>query len=73
MSHEGSKLDPWTTLAQFHLKAEHELEKIDGLVSLSPPPPPPPFTLFLSSYRLPYIIVRPAVIYGKGDLRGVSK
>ena len=42
MSHEGSKLDPWTTLAQFHLKAEHELEKIDGLVSLSPPPPPPP-------------------------------
>ena len=30
VSHEGSRLQPWTTLAQFHLKAEQELEKIDG-------------------------------------------
>jgi nucleoside-diphosphate-sugar epimerase len=30
VSHEGSRLEPWTTLAQFHLKAEQELGKIDG-------------------------------------------
>ena len=39
-------MEPWTTLAQFHLKAEKELEKIDGSV-LPPPPPltlPPPLT-----------------------------
>lgn len=51
VSHEGSKLDPWTTLAQFHLKAERAMEQIDGL---------------------PYVIVRPAVIYGKCDLRGLT-
>jgi nucleoside-diphosphate-sugar epimerase len=51
VSHEGSRLQPWTTLAQFHLKAEQELEKIDGL---------------------PYLVLRPAVIYGVGDLQGLT-
>lgn len=48
VSHEGSKLDPWTTLAQFHLKAERALEQIDGWVL-----PSPLFPSALSSHSLP--------------------
>lgn len=51
ISHEGSKLEPWTSLAQFHLQAESALQNMDGLN---------------------YIIVRPATIYGKGDIRGLT-
>ena len=30
ISHEGSKLEPWTTLAQYHLQAERELGRVEG-------------------------------------------
>jgi nucleoside-diphosphate-sugar epimerase len=50
-SKEGDKLDPWTTLAKFELKAEDELRKIGGLN---------------------LIVVRPAIVYGPGDVNGLS-
>lgn len=34
VSHEVSKLDPWTLIAKYHLKAEQELKKIDKYVCL---------------------------------------
>jgi len=50
-SKEADKLDPWTLLAKYKLKAEEELRKIPGLN---------------------LIIVRPAIVYGPGDVSGLS-
>jgi len=47
---EGDKLEPWTSIAKFELKAEEELRKIAGLN---------------------LIIVRPACVYGPGDVNGL--
>jgi len=47
---EQSKLDPWTTIAKYRLKAE-ALVKASGI---------------------PFVILRPAIIYGPGDLAGLS-
>ena len=49
-SKEDGKTGPWTTIAQYHLKAE---ESLKGL-------------------GLPLIIVRPATVYGPGDVSGIS-
>jgi len=47
---EKSKLEPWTTIAKYRLKAEN-LVKASGV---------------------PYVILRPAIVYGPGDLTGLS-
>jgi len=47
---EKSKLEPWTTIAKYRLKAE-ALVKASGV---------------------PYVILRPAIVYGPGDLTGLS-
>jgi len=49
-SKESDKIDPWTNIATFKLKAEEELRKIPGLN---------------------IIIVRPANVYGTGDVQGL--
>lgn len=49
-SKEGEKLEPWTNLAKYLLKAEEELRKIPNLN---------------------LIIVRPATVYGPGDINGL--
>merc|ERR1711976_888575 len=50
-SKEDAKLNPWTSLAKYKLKAEQSLKAMDGL---------------------PLVIVRPAIVYGPGDVSGVS-
>ncbi|KJE89679.1 NAD-dependent epimerase/dehydratase [Capsaspora owczarzaki ATCC 30864] len=50
-STETDKLNPWTTIAQYKLKAE---EAIKGIAGLN------------------YVIVRPAIVYGTGDLLGLT-
>jgi len=47
---EKSKLEPWTTIAKYRLKAE-SLVKASGV---------------------PHVILRPAIVYGPGDLTGLS-
>jgi len=47
---EKSKLEPWTTIAKYRLRAE-ALVKASGV---------------------PYVILRPAIVYGPGDLTGLS-
>jgi len=47
---EKSKLEPWTTIAKYRLRAE-------GLVKAS---------------GVPHVILRPAIVYGPGDLTGLS-
>lgn len=44
---EGDKIDPWTGIAKYKIKAEEELRKIP---------------------KLNLIIVRPAYVYGPGDI-----
>jgi len=50
-SKEDAKLNPWTSLAKYKLKAEQSLKAMDGL---------------------PLVIVRPAIVYGPGDVSGIS-
>ena len=67
-STEKDKLKPWTGVAEFKLKVEEALPtiaKCDLVILLG----------ILCSFvycSLKYIIVRPAIVYGKGDLNGLS-
>ena len=72
ISTEESKLDPWTNVAKYKLKAEQALATIPGCVLL--------YCLTCiqllhadSFCRLNYVVVRPALIYGVADKQGISK
>ena len=72
ISTEESKLDPWTNVAKYKLKAEQALATIPGCVLLYC------MTciqlLHADSFcRLNYVVVRPALIYGVADKQGISK
>ena len=80
VSDEESRTSPWTYIAKYKLMVEEELSKLDGyeiklvsqrvllskdysLIAFFP----------IFSFRLNYVIVRPAVIYGLADRQGLSK
>jgi len=64
---------PWTGVAEFSLAAEKELQAMEGYAL--------PFPLLLlvtnrshsfsTTSSLPLSIVRPAIIYGPGDVSGL--
>ena len=76
-SDESSKIKPWTLVAKSKLKAEEELKNIAGYGC--------PFFFFFHSFilfshiahltccSLNYVIVRPAIVYGTGDVLGISE
>lgn len=66
---EDGKIKPWTQIAVSKLAAEEALLGIEGFVELDPE-----FCVgLITGARLNVVIVRPAIVYGPGDVAGICR
>lgn len=72
-STEDSKIAPWTLIAKYRLMAEEAVKAVNGYVCVRLIRVASDGMTLTTQLRLPVVTLRPAIVYGPGDLTGLSE